>query len=152
VHGAVVEPSTSSTAFEDGLMVWDYDLETRHAEIDQDHQEVVAFMTALLKVIDAGHNDRVPGALATFTERVTRHFAFEERLMEQAAFAGVRDHKDAHKAFLSDIKRFTDQLATAGVTESFRQWAHGRLVSWFRFHIKAYDIGLARALMDAKPK
>ena len=132
-------------------MVWDYDLETHHPDIDQDHQEVVAFMTAFLKLLDTGHNDRVAGALATFNERVTKHFAYEERLMDEIAFAGTRDHKDAHKSFLSDIKRSSDLLAAGGVTEAFRQWAHGRLVSWFRFHIKAYDIALARAVLVRSP-
>lgn len=128
-------------------MVWDYDLETHHPGIDQDHQEVVAFLAALLKLLDANHNDRVAGALATFSERVTRHFAYEEKLMDEIGFAGARDHKDAHRSFLTDVKRFSDLLAAGGVTDAFRQWAHGRLVSWFRFHIKAYDIALARAVV-----
>ena len=119
----------------------------RVSTVDQDHQEIVGFLTAFLKVLDAGRSDQVPGALAAFYQRTTKHFEYEERLMAERGFPGARDHTDAHQSFLKDVKRFAVILAQSGVTESFRQWAHGRLVSWFRFHIKAYDIALGRMLV-----
>lgn len=128
-------------------MVWDYDLQTRHAGIDQDHQEILVYVTAFLKVLDARHDDRAGRALATLYDRIAEHFAYEEKLMAEAHVPGARDHAEAHRSFLHDVKRFADQLAAGGVTESFRQWAHGRFVSWFRFHIKAYDIALGRTLV-----
>jgi len=132
-------------------MVWDYDLETRHTGIDQDHQEVVAFLAAFLKVLDSRHDDRVPGALAMLYDRIAKHFAYEERLMVDRALPATAAHTGAHRSFLDDIRTHAERVATEGSTEAFRQWAHGQLVSWFRAHIKAHDLALAQALNEPGP-
>jgi hypothetical protein len=55
-------------------------------------------------------------------------------------------HEEAHALFRSDLQRYQLELERSGVDASFRAWALGRLVEWFRFHILAHDVGLGQIL------
>jgi len=114
--------------------------------MDKDHQELIALLGALVGAADSGNKQKTTGAIDLFLVRVRQHFDFEDRLMREHGYAQREAHNEAHASFVQDIERFRQELAKKGLTNAFRQWAGGRLVNWFKFHIKAHDIGLAQAV------
>ena len=129
-------------------MSWDPSLDTGHPSIDREHRELLAMLVDFKAIIDEAPGPRVVTALDTVRRKVADHFAYEERLMDAIGLQGTRDHRDAHTSYLADLQRSLDQIQKSGINNTLRQWAHGRLNTWFRFHIKAYDIALARAVVE----
>jgi hemerythrin len=127
--------------------IWDDDIATKYAPVDNDHQAVVHLMTAYLQKIETGNRVLADDALVALTARTAQHFAFEEKLMAQSGYLQIKDHTAAHASFISDLQRSQKELRANGVSHNIRQWAFGRMVSWFRFHIKAYDIGLVQTIV-----
>ena len=128
---------------------WDRALDTRYAPMDDDHHTVVQLLHTLLDRIDQGRPEAIKSAMKAVTQKVVEHFSFEERLMATHRYPRAAEHQEAHASYLADIRRFTVELEKKGLTEGFCLWARGRLVAWFKLHIKTHDIALAQAVLGA---
>jgi len=126
------------------LPVWNDEIATGYAPLDDDHRDVITVMETFLRAVESGARTELLPSFDAFIVRVERHFAAEEALMGQLTDPSAGDHREAHASFLTHLRRTRDEQASRGVSEQLRQWAFGRCVTWFRFHIKAYDFGLAR--------
>ena len=127
-------------------LLLEQDLRTGNVRIDEDHQRLVDHISGLLAAVDRGQRDLIETALEAFARRVVNHFDFEASLMATVPYPQAAEHKEAHASYLMDLRKFQTELRRNGVTEPFRMWARGRLVSWFQLHIRAHDVALARAL------
>ncbi len=128
------------------MVVWDYALETGCVAIDAEHREIVQLMGVVHEAVEQGNAAQTATALDRLTLRLAEHFEHEERLMAACDYAQTLLHKEAHATFLADVAKGRKALAMFGLSDTFRQWAFGRLVTWFRFHIKALDMGLGQEI------
>jgi hemerythrin-like metal-binding protein len=122
--------------------------DTGYAPIDEEHRKVSALLRALVEAVNSGRRAEVETSLRAVIRAVAAHFAHEERLMKETAFASFARHKEAHDAFIADAKRFAKELEESGITGKFRRWAVGRLLECFRFHVMAYDVALGKHLQE----
>ena len=112
--------------------------DTGYAPIDEDHRRLLVLIRELIDAVNAAAPARAKLAMIDVEGQVAAHFAHEERLMKESTFPNLARHKEAHDTFVADLRKF----GTAG----FRRWTVGRLVEWFRFHVVANDVDLARLL------
>ncbi len=122
-------------------------METGHPPIDREHQEIAGAITEFVSLIDAGDAAAVRPAMANLIAAVADHFAHEEELMRGRSYPSRVRHEEAHMLFVGDARRFLSELERGGVTPGFRQWASNRLPEWFRYHILAHDVALAKFLL-----
>ena len=134
------------------MVRFDQDLETHYAPIDEDHQRLVALLEAFIATIDKRQRVLALKALNAVADQVATHFAFEEHLMAECRYRQLTEHQEAHQSFLRDVHKFQRELDKKGLTESVRLWGRGRLLSWFRLHVKAHDAALAKALKTFERK
>jgi hemerythrin-like metal-binding protein len=127
---------------------WQLYQDTGYEPIDTEHAQISLGLEKLLAAVNAGKAPDAVLVLQTLATQVAAHFAHEERLMAETAYALAARHKEAHDAFMADATKFLAELKAKGLTDTFRRWATGRVLEWFRFHIAANDVGLGRFLLD----
>ena len=117
----------------------------RVPSIDREH---LVLANALHKLVAAVKDDDRAAATilaASLIEGAREHFAHEERLMREIAFAGYERHKQTHDEFLEQGRLHLDDLRAHGLTGSCLQWVASTM-SWFRSHVRTEDTALARAI------
>jgi hemerythrin len=122
---------------------------TGFAPIDAEHLELGACAEELLSAVEGADVPATRQAMAALLAGLADHFAHEENWMERIHYPQRQRHEEAHALFLSDLRRYQAELERGGLDASFRRWALGRLVEWFRFHILAHDVGLGQLLLEA---
>jgi len=129
---------------------WKPDLETGHATLDGDHRDLLDLLAALEAASLCGDGIHARGLLGEFLAECGAHFAREEALMQEIAYAQAQVHRESHALFLDDLRRF---LKGSGSPESpgFRLYVDGRLLGWFLRHIKSHDLHLAGAALRHAP-
>lgn len=124
------------------MIQWRPDFATGIASVDHEHQELVAQVNAIVAALEnAADATAVEAALADLHDAISAHFALEERIMRDHAYAGYRPHKDDHERLLDDIRDvMEDQRADpAGHLAP-------RLQTWFARHFATLDADLHRLL------
>ncbi len=78
--------------------------------IDAQHKRIVDYMNQLYKTHADNNQETLTEVLINLIDYTMSHFAFEESLMEDAAYTATNIHKKTHDAFRSKIadykKRF----------------------------------------------
>lgn len=123
--------------------------DTGFGPIDVEHEALSRALAGLVDAVNSGKVDAVATALDGILHGVERHFAHEESLMARHGYPQRQKHGAAHASFLADVRRAQGELLEKGISTSLRRWAVGRLPEWFRFHILAHDMGLAKFLSKA---
>jgi hemerythrin-like metal-binding protein len=115
--------------------------------IDEEHEALSQALVAFVETVNTGKVEEIRHSLDGVIRGVASHFSHEEEMMAGFAYPMRKRHEEAHAAFVADARRFQAEFEKTGVTSNFRRWAVGRLPEWFRFHILAHDMGLARFLL-----
>jgi len=119
-------------------------LSSGHAGIDAQHQELAAASAELRVLLEAEDRLAAGPALERLRLATQAHFRFEEELMAQG-YVHARNHREDHASFLAELGRISAELET-GITAKVRLWVASRYLSWFRYHARSADAGLARYL------
>lgn len=123
---------------------------TGYGPIDDEHHKLSAQIDALIQKVNDEHLIELKAAMARLIANVAEHFGHEEQLLAEYSAPNGERHKQAHQIFLADVVRAQRELDEKGLTIDFRRWAVGRLISWFRTHILAHDMGLAQFVLKAR--
>jgi len=128
---------------------WTDDLTTGNEAIDAQHKQL---FKALNDLIDAcfkgeGHAKLDPTVqfLVDYTEK---HFADEEKLMQQYGYPGYLNHKKLHEAFDRTAVEIAEQLKKEGPTAAMVRKVNSSIGNWFTHHIKDEDKKVAAYIRD----
>ncbi|HEY6001269.1 MAG TPA: hemerythrin family protein [Anaeromyxobacter sp.] len=116
--------------------------------LDLEHAELARMLDALVSAVEADDLVRARTASEDLVRVAGEHFAHEERLMREAGYPRLAQHKEAHDLYLADAARFARHVQEKGLTPEFRRWAAVRALEWFRFHIAANDVALGAFLAE----
>ncbi len=90
-------------------------METGITAIDDDHRQLVRHINELGQAMRRGEGrTRIGELLGFLREDADKHFAAEEKLMEDAGFPGVQEHRARHEQFRRDLKTYEDAFAEEG--------------------------------------
>lgn len=123
---------------------WTTGIET----IDEQHRVLVGHLQRLLAAADAGRKAAEGEAtLLHLAQYVDFHFATEERLMAQTAFAGALEHRAIHDGLRQRMTGILERamVAEQGATEEVLQF----LRDWLVEHLGGVDQVLAAHLREA---
>jgi hemerythrin-like metal-binding protein len=118
---------------------WNQDLSVGVAEADEVHRALYELSAQAKEAMDRGDRAAVQAHLDDLRTASADHFAAEERLMETSGFAGLKDHRAAHAAYLGELDKLGAELAARGLSPLFRLWFGSRLTDWLRFHLRGAD-------------
>ncbi len=130
---------------------WTPALAVGHPIIDAQHQEIFRRLDALVQAMAKGDREEVSRLFDFLGSYTVSHFAEEERLMREIAYAGATVHKAAHERFVRDYlelkQAFEKSGPVAAVVIRTKTW----LVDWLKAHIAGTDQELARHLRRPRP-
>jgi hemerythrin len=120
-------------------ILWSPEFSVGVRSLDRQHRSIFAALGKLLAESDAGvRSEIVSETLNMLTRYASEHFREEERLMEQAHYPAVEEHKAEHRKFQEKIVECC--LATSiGVSSIPRQLIQF-LLDWITDHILNEDM------------
>ena len=125
----------------DGVLTWHDGLLLGFAEIDAEHREFVACLQALQLALQLADPNTVAQRLQDFAQHARKHFAAEDRWMQDTGFPPRQCHIDEHAAVLKSVAE-VQALVAAGNTGIVKSLADA-LAHWFPGHADHLDSALA---------
>jgi len=118
-------------------IVWDPSFETGIAEVDAQHQRLVAIINELVDAIGRAPADALKGIVSQLKDYAQYHFQTEEKIMEAAGYDDLADHRDEHAQFVDQILLFDLDviLASEGLAWDMLHFLKG----WLTNHILVVD-------------
>jgi len=127
------------------LIEWKTEFSVGIAEVDHEHQQLIALINALYDVLprdDAGH--KVMDFLGEIYTQIAAHFALEEKIMRSRGYDQYADHKSDHERLLDELRDIMDDYEEKAYFND-RAFAE-HLESWFTGHFKTQDARLHKYL------
>jgi hemerythrin len=134
-----------------GMGLWRPDLATGIREIDRQHEELLANVSALRRAALSGDTGLAEGVLLFLERYAAEHFATEERAMWEAGYPDLDAHWSLHLAFATELARRKAEYAEARskrtVLADLGRW----MDRWLVDHLLGPDADMARFLRGRGP-
>ena len=125
------------------LIEWKKEFSVGVAEVDHEHQELIALINELHDVIQAsGGRDQVLESLGEIFAQISSHFALEEKMMRESRYPAMAEHKEDHETLLDELRDIMDDVEDDGSYDESR--LADDLERWFTEHFKTHDAKLHR--------
>lgn len=119
-------------------------------EMQETHENEIAILNAIEKLaigyerktVEIGELEK---KLDEYIDHVNKHFANEERLMEQYDFPSYEMHKMAHEMFLLDLKSATRYWKKYGDIKKIINFVY-KTPEWIVMHVNSVDAPTANYL------
>lgn len=123
----------------------DQSLVTGNELIDRQHTELIDKIYKLLDCCDQGGGKvetiKMLDYLSDYTEF---HFGEEEKLQEEAAYPGLKEHRARHEEFRQAVKELHEMLIEEeGPTDAFVNAVRKNVKDWMFDHIRSLDRAVA---------
>ena len=134
------------------LIPWKSEFETGLDEADREHAHLLDRINALYHGLGKSPNEAaVRDVLTGVYAEVAKHFAYEEKAMQEHGYDQFAEHKADHDTLLGELRDIIAAVDTSVVFD-YEKALMAHLVVWFSEHFRAKDTRLHRALdRPAKP-
>jgi hemerythrin len=130
------------------LIEWQDEFKIGIAEVDHEHQEMIALINELHGAINADASyDRVVESLGDIYAHIAAHFALEEKMMRRSHYPAYGEHKQDHETLLDDLRDIMDEIEDDGTFDQTR--LSNDLHRWFSEHFQTHDAKLHRPTQAA---
>jgi hemerythrin len=110
------------------------------AQIDEQHKEWFRRAENLFEAGKQGKAKEYIGEMLEFLDSYTKkHFADEERYMQQIGYPGLDEQKKAHAAFISQLAKLRDDYESSSGSISVIIAANKIVIDWLTKHISNLD-------------
>ena len=125
------------------LIEWQDEFKIGIAEVDHEHQEMIALINEMHGAINADASyDRVVESLGDIYAHIAAHFALEEKMMRQSHYPAYGEHKQDHETLLDDLRDIMDEIEDDGTFDQAK--LSNDLNRWFSEHFRTHDAKLHR--------
>lgn len=126
-------------------IIFDDSLITGNETIDSQHKELI---DRIKNFVDSCNKNagkvKAIQMLDYLSEYTDFHFSAEEKLQEDVAYPGLKEHQKKHEEFRNTLKTLYEFLDEAeGPTDAFVEQVKVNVVDWLFNHIKAFDRSVA---------
>lgn len=115
-----------------------------HQLVDEAHQQLAEFADLSEAALRAGNAPALAAGLRSLLTSSGDHFAMEEQLMAETRYPEAEAHREAHAAFLIELRALLLEVERSGIGGGVRLWFDARLAAWMRYHVKGRDAALMR--------
>lgn len=125
-------------------IIWDASLETGITEVDAQHKRLVEIINSLIDAIGHAHPSTLKHIVGQLKDYTLYHFQTEEKIMEDAGYAALAEHREEHAMFVDQILLFDLDviLASEGLAWDMLHFLRG----WLTNHILVVDKRFSREL------
>jgi hemerythrin-like metal-binding protein len=115
---------------------------------DREHAALLPRLDAVLRAAAVQDAERARAALEELHRELAAHFAHEEAVMRELAYARLERHAQAHATFLADVGERLAEARGGEAGSALVAWA-GAAAEWFRLHVSASDAPFAEFVAHA---
>lgn len=117
-------------------------------EIDAQHRRLLEVINQLHDAMKTGGNSRALTVVVNELVGYTRyHFAFEEKMLEDAGYPDLDEHRRKHRAMVGQVEAFREAAVAGGATVSMKLMNF--LKDWLTKHILETDMRYSEHLVGA---
>lgn len=109
------------------------------------HLEESLLINKLETVAKSADIEATLQTLKELLEHTTMHFAQEEKIMRDAAFAEYNSHKAEHDRHLSELRSIIEYFDTRKDPNAILAYIDGNLQRWMIDHVKTMDSVMAES-------
>jgi hemerythrin len=127
------------------LVEWRDEFKIGIEEVDFEHQELIELINeSYREAKNEGSTLTVMDSLGEIFEKISAHFALEEKVMRELNYDQYEDHKEDHELLLDSIRDIMDEYMDASTIdeESFGD----NLKKWFVNHFSTQDARMHKFL------
>jgi hemerythrin len=130
---------------EEVFFKWSDDYSVNISEIDEQHKELVGILNLIFVAVSRREGEKVVAEILDSLFAYTQtHFALEERLMKEAGYQGLEQHREEHKELIAQLNELTRKFMLDEKPIYFEMLAFLR--TWLRAHILGSDMKYSAAL------
>lgn len=108
--------------------------------IDAQHKQIIAALSELETAVSDGITSaKVEELLTRVQHYAVRHFAIEERHMEESNYPGLARQQAAHQEFREKFTRFQSDYRNAGLSPALLTTMQRELSLWIKQHVTGLD-------------
>ena len=95
---------------------WRLDLQSGNNEIDKQHQELFKIGNRLINLsLEGANQEQIMKQLELLLDHTLSHFAFEEKILEQAGYPDLRHHEEIHDELASKALRLRESFINGDI-------------------------------------
>lgn len=127
------------------LVEWRDEFKIGIKEVDFEHQELIELINdSYNEAKNEGSKLAVMDSLGEIFEKISAHFALEEKEMRELKYDQYEDHKEEHELLLDNIRDIMDEYEEI---DTLNEEEFGnRLKDWFINHFSTKDARLHKFL------
>lgn len=125
---------------------WTDDLATGFQDIDEQHQQMVAYINQLHRDIPAGDPMQTAQTLFDLISCAMNHFAYEEEILEAAGYNLLEVRRNTHANFTGRLLEFQNRIMAG---EAVGDELLEQLDAWVFRHIRVNDQGYVATVRAA---
>lgn len=122
------------------LFEWKDEFSVGVSLMDQHHQKLISIVNTIHDAMKEGKgNERIGGALTDLLDYTNYHFREEERLMAEADYPELDEHKKTHLHFVSKLEEFREKAGDKDHSYFLSFDVSKFLIDWLINHIGKMD-------------
>lgn len=126
---------------------WSDDFSVGVAEIDNQHQQLIAIINDLIDAKNQNKDiDVVSAMLSRMANYLDYHFGTEEKYMIRFHYPGLDSHRNEHRTFIRKVFEFRKQYSRD--SQSLSRDLLTFLMDWLRNHILETDKGYSQCFRE----
>ncbi|MBM3510999.1 MAG: hemerythrin-like metal-binding protein [Alphaproteobacteria bacterium] len=127
------------------LIEWHAEFETGIAGVDHEHRALIDLLNAMPAAAGPDPDrDAITRLLGEIHASIGAHFALEEAVMRERAYAEFADHKADHERLLDELRDIME-VHEAGLVPDYAALLGVELTRWFGEHFRTKDAAFHRA-------
>lgn len=127
------------------FLEWKAEYSVGVQSMDDEHRHMIDLINAVYAELEEKPDpDSIEKFLGDVYHAIAAHFALEERLMREAAYAEFEAHKDDHENLLDQIRDMMDAVDEDGDKGLVK--LEDSLSGWFGRHFATFDARLHQKL------
>jgi hemerythrin-like metal-binding protein len=120
------------------LVTWKEEYSVRVPEIDIQHRRLLDIINKLHEAMRMGGKPEALKSVSDDLVSYTRyHFGYEEKMLAQAGYAELEEHKRKHRAMVTQVEGFASEITSGRTSVPLRLKSF--LKDWLTRHIMETD-------------
>lgn len=132
------------------IIEWNDEITSGIEEIDRQHKQIISLLNQIVYFYETpDHSKELISSLLEFSKVIHEHFDFEEKLLAEYGFKGLKNHKAGHEE-ISDMINSVIMPAMLDEEGDIPAQPIISIVRWFENHLKTEDTRYFQSIKHAQ--
>jgi len=132
------------------IIEWNEEITSGIQEIDRQHKQIISLLNQIVYFFETPDSSKeLISSLLEFSKVIHEHFAFEEKLLAEYGFKGLKNHKAGHEE-ISDMINSIVMPAMLDEEADIPAEPIISIVRWFENHLKTEDARYFKSVKNSR--